>query len=263
MPVLIPERTIDSLFAYEFLTVAPTATIWSPHNNRGAGTVDHEIRTSHRYFEVECKTIYRDHPAAPWTVRVRLGQLLSYMAVGKRKLIYLLPAQPTHPNHPWFVECSTDSDFDRLCRACGFPSVHDGNVHIRRMSHRDRRIRHADLEVRLQPWFNHWAWCITAADLTRHIQTTKPRITGGDVLLPADDARLEAIPGAQRLCHLFEEIKTDFVRGLPFGGQPPTDDDRRQESRISITDWTSPLPGEDSSSAQLSAEDDTRVQLWY
>jgi hypothetical protein len=41
---LIPERTIDSLFAYEALQALPTALLWSPSNT--AGMWDHALVTT-------------------------------------------------------------------------------------------------------------------------------------------------------------------------------------------------------------------------
>jgi hypothetical protein len=130
----------------------------------------------------------------------------------------------------------------------------------------DRRVRNADPELRLQPWFNHWAWCVTAEDLTAHIQTQKLRRNGPDVLIPADDAYLGAIRGAQRLCHLFEEVRTDFVRGLPFADGPEaerSDRDRDRDTTIDLNDWTSPLPREGGRTFEIDDEDEHRVQLWY
>lgn len=264
MPVLIPERTIDSLFAFEFLTVAPTATIWSPHNNRGLGTVDHEVHTSRRYFEFECKTIYRDHVGARWEIKVPLTQLQRYLAAGKQNLVYLLPARPADETRPWDRGCRTDPDAGGNCRACASTSRHDGPVHFRRHAFLEPRIRLADPEVRLQPWFNHWAWCISARDLNRYIGAQSLRKDGDSLLIPADDAYLAGIAGTERLCHLFETVEDDYVRGFPFDGFQPRerfDDD----NAVRLRDWTMPAPDDLVERGMIAETDDDewRVQVWY
>lgn len=271
MPVLIPERTIDSLFAFEFLSVAPTATIWSPHNNRGPGTVDHEIQTSRRYFEVECKTIYRDDDLSPWEVKVRLAQLSDYLKAGKRQLMYLLPSRPVDDKLPWHRVCSSDPDWRGFCRACADSPLQDGALFWRRRAYREPHIRRASPEVKLQPWFNHWAWCISAADLDRYIAANRQFVSRGEASLPAQDSHLASIPGTERLCHFFEAVDIDFSAIYPRPGHPfDVDRERRRFPGLpSLDDWTIPVPNEQAAfpveptPEQAVDEETRRVQVWY
>lgn len=271
MPVLIPERTIDSLFAFEFLAVAPTAMIWSPHNNRGAGTVDHEIRMSHRYFEFECKTIYRDNATAPWTVQVRMSQLRNYLAVGKQQLIYLLPARPANDAAPWLRYCAADPDANGRCQACSNPVQTAGPVHHRRWAGQQPHVAHAPAESRLQPWFNHWAWCISAHDLDAYIRANPTLVTGDYASIPADDLHLAAIAGSERLCHLFAAVDVDFRATHPFGGPQPPDPNPQPAAGEGpdLDGWTMPLPAEGVDVTFVPALDlnpeqaEQRVLAWY
>ena len=65
--------------------------------------------------------------------------------------------------------------------------------------------------LRLQPWFNHWAWCVQASDLETHMVAL-----GRKRSVKAADVELEAIAGAERLCHVLADAET---AGAGAGGR--------------------------------------------
>jgi|JI10StandDraft_1071094.scaffolds.fasta_scaffold63404_3 hypothetical protein len=214
MPVLIPERTIDSTFAFEILSAAPTALLWSPAQNQGAGrtlrTPDHELRGARRKLVFECKTIYTPSQApTTWVVRIPTDQLDDYIAQGLPNLVYVLPALPHTPASPWLRTGCTDPEPDTLaCSACANPTLSSGGpVYWRRWAGRYRPVSTAPAHQRLLPWFNHWAWCVTARSLRSYLwRNGAPRQI---VDHPAQDNQLQAIPGATRLCHLLAVVQCD------------------------------------------------------
>lgn len=219
VPTLIPERTIDSLFAFELLSVAPTAMIWSPHavnagTTHGAGPTvspgnpDHQIG-GHRRFDVECKTIYLDAKGS-WVNEISNRQLNAYVHNVTTPMFYLLPAEPQNRQEPWYRYCATDPDSKKHCIACSNPPASAGAVHSRRWAGKDQHFSTASPERRLQPWFNHWAWCITPRDLLRHLSKAAPLPWSNTTRVPAADAKLGAIPGAVRFCHLLTAIEDDW-----------------------------------------------------
>jgi hypothetical protein len=201
--VLIPERTVDSLLAYELLRAFPTAILWSPTNT--ARSLDHELDAGGpRAILFECKGI-EDR----WRIPIRAQQLDDYVTRGLGRLLYLLPSKPVDPLIPWLRTCASDPDLRGHCLACGASRGSDS----RRWAGSQPHISTAPTERRLQPWFNHWAWCVPAAQLQLHLgRPTR------DVRILADDARLAAIPGAQRLCHMLPRATAPNVTALPSGG---------------------------------------------
>ncbi len=223
MALLIPERTIDSLFTFELISAAPTAIVVSPNNNRGPRTPDHEVSHATRKFVFECKTIYvslrslrSGRRLSLWTVQVPVQQLVDYVNHGQGSLIYVLPARPTNTRMPWIRACRDDPDANGYCIACANPTRSQGAVFLRRWAGRQQPIASAPAETRLQPWFNHWAWCVPAAMLAAHIATTPSHVRGrvprSYAELPARDLALEAIPGAIRFCHLLAAMQRDHDR---------------------------------------------------
>jgi hypothetical protein len=214
MPLVIPERTIDTLFTFELISAAPTAIVISPNNNRGPRTPDHEVRHASRKFVFECKTIYtaKSTPGS-WVVRVPRPQLTDYLAHGQPTLVYVLPAEPSKVNQPWIRKCRTDPDHRGCCQACSNPSQGHGAVYFRRWAGRQPPISSASAEIRLQPWFNHWAWCVRADALDQYLSlnpTLIRNISGSPTAeVPANDLVLERIPGALRLCHFLLAVQQD------------------------------------------------------
>ena len=51
MPLVIPERTVDTLFTFELISAAPRAIVVSPHNNRGR---EHPIMR----FKAQLESLY-------------------------------------------------------------------------------------------------------------------------------------------------------------------------------------------------------------
>lgn len=221
MSLIIPERTIDSLFTFELISAAPTAIVVSPQNNKGPRTPDHEVQGAVRKFVFECKTIYtsKSKPGG-WVLHVPRQQLADYVSHGGSSIVYVLPAEPTQRKAPWIRDCRTDPDHGGRCRACSNPTKNYGAIYQRRWAGNTQPVASAPDETRMQPWFNHWAWCVRADDLQRHIRLPS-KVTGvlggrSTAKVPADDTRLEAIVGALRLCHFLGAVEQDFdtIHGL-------------------------------------------------
>lgn len=194
---LIPERTVDSLLAYELLTAFPLGLIWSPTNHRGAW--DHALfGGGRRVVLFECKAVLANLSATNptvWKIPIGLSQLHDYVKNRRlSNLLYVLPARPKVASKPWLRDCRSDPDVRGRCLAC----LNAGAHATRRWAGQEPLVAGAPHRIRLQPWFVHWAWCVPAGDLWCKLGPTKT----GDILLSADDADLEVLPGAQRLCHL-------------------------------------------------------------
>lgn len=115
---LIPERTIDSLLAFELVQAVPTGVIWSPSNTRGQW--DHAFVTGRRTLVFECKGVVsnvRRDPTARWTLPIDMVQLANYLQAGI-DLTYLLPARPSTLSHPRIRSCTVDPDAFGHCVAC-------------------------------------------------------------------------------------------------------------------------------------------------
>ncbi|YAL82470.1 hypothetical protein ACMYYO_11110 [Dermacoccaceae bacterium W4C1] len=226
MTVLVPERTIDSLFAFETLAAVPRAIIFSPANNAGRMTPDHEIRVRRgRVFVFELKTLSVVANNPGWVVTVPRTQLADYVA-HKPNIIYLLPAQPGVQAKPWIRSCAQDPDSNGHCIACANPGPTEPLLHARRWAGLSPYIQGQPPELLLQPWFNHWAWCVRAADLQAFLtvhNTTPPGRPSWEI--DADDAYLSAIPTAERFCHLLQAMAADHGPGTVSPPPPgPTDD---------------------------------------
>lgn len=195
---LVPERTIDSLSAYEALTALPTSLIWSPANT--AGMWDHALITARKsLMVVECKALDGDRTnrRRSWRVPIDRTQLRTYLSSGL-DLTYLLPARPQQIDTPWVRNCVQDPTAGGFCLACYTPA--SGNA--RRWSGQKSLWQHVDPHLRLQPWFNHWAWCVRASDLEAHMVAS-----GRKGSVKAADVRLSAIAGAERLCHVLADAE--------------------------------------------------------
>ncbi|MEC5169453.1 hypothetical protein RCH11_001926 [Glaciihabitans sp. GrIS 2.15] len=242
--MLVPERTVDSLLAYELLRAFPRAILWSPTNT--AGSLDHELDAGGpRAILFECKGI-EDR----WRIPIRAQQLDDYVTGGLGQLLYLLPSKPVDPLIPWLRSCASDPDVHGRCQACAASRGSDN----RRWAGSQPPVSGAPPERRLQPWFNHWAWCVPAAQLQLHLgRPTR------DMRIPAEDASLAAIPGAQRLCHMLPRSTASAVTGLPSGGgtAPASDAGGKGEPRgLDGGDEQpgGPLPGLAFSNSELRGE---------
>lgn len=195
---LVPERTIDSLFAYEALQALPTSLIWSPANT--AGMWDHAVVTSGgSMLVIECKALDGDRTnhRRSWRVPIDRAQLQTYLRLGV-DLTYLLPARPQSVGSPWVRKCAQDPSPGGFCLACYTPS--SGNA--RRWSGQKALWQHVEPHLRLQPWFNHWSWCVRASDLEAHLVAS-----GRKGSVKAADVELGAIAGADRLCHVLADAE--------------------------------------------------------
>lgn len=215
---LVPERTIDSLFAYEALQALPTGLIWSPSNT--AGMWDHALITSRgSMMVIECKALDGDRTNSrrAWRVPIDRAQLQTYLKIGL-DVTYLLPARPRSIASPWIRNCIQDPSISGFCLACYTPS--SGNA--RRWSGHKALWQNVDPHLRLQPWFNHWAWCVRASDLEAHMLAA-----GRKNSVKAADVELGTIAGADRLCHVLADAEATSAgagegRASPFSIQTGT-----------------------------------------
>jgi hypothetical protein len=107
-----------------------------------------------------------------------------------------------------------------MCVACHNPGRAGGPLQARRWAGQTQPVRSADPALRLQPWFCHWAWCVSAPDLLHHIITSGvPRYGKKDpwAELSASDAVMGAIPNATRFCHLLSAIAQDVAAAPEIG----------------------------------------------
>lgn len=241
MRTIIPERTIDSLFAFEVITAWPSAQIYSPPNNAGPGTPDHEVKVLSGSIVFELKTLSngsyhrKKHDGTPWHVSIPKDQLSNYVRSG-RKIFYVLPAQPRNVDKPWMRKCSTDPDpnHNNWCKACaaGIRSIDPVSIRRRRTGNASH-WKGAATPVRLQPWFSHWAWVVSAKTLEDFvIQSIKASKHGvwddtDNWHIPAEDKVLELIPTVERLCHLLGAASSWTSNSnipRPTGGEQAADD---------------------------------------
>lgn len=210
--MLIPERTVDSLLAFELIHARPRAIIWSPTN--AAGSLDHELHLGgRRAILFECKGI-----GDRAQITVRGQQLADYVGRGLGQLLYLLPSLPLDKVNPWDVPCHCSPSGGR-CLACGPSRGPDP----RRSADRDPHVATARRERLVQPWFNHWAWCIPASRLSKHLGAPTRNVNLG-----SNDSQISKLPGAVRLCHLLATATPTSQGGS--AGTSPTPPIRRDGS---------------------------------
>lgn len=194
---LIPERTIDSLLAAELIRHDQYALIWSPSQFDDAA--DHVLYGQHAQFAVfECKAVTSNRrldPLATWRIQIERRQLSDYAEL-PYPVMYLFLARPTALERPEYRPCSIGSCSDKACVAC----CRDG----RSWGSLAPNVQTAPLTLRLQPWFCHWAWVVTASNLLEFLDSSRSSWSTATVNL--EDHYLESIPGASRLCHAFPEI---------------------------------------------------------
>ncbi|GAA0961360.1 hypothetical protein GCM10009554_77700 [Kribbella koreensis] len=217
---LVPERTIDSLFAAEVVLHLQDALIWSP--SQFAGSWDHQIATGSRFAIFEAKAVISDarrDPSQPWVLPVRKMQLQQFAFLRGLNVLYLLPAKPPWPESPWWrADCQLgDCLGEPHCLFCRNSSVWQD----RKWSGTKSHIATAPVHVRLQPWFCHWCWVVPARELARipAIDVRQGQHYGkhDEPTIAADDSSLSAIPNAVRLCHWL--AAADVTQGLdsPIG----------------------------------------------
>lgn len=210
---LIPERTIDSLFAAEAIAHVPATLIWSPSNT--ANSWDHELFHGTDVGIFEAKGVLSDakrDPLRTWRIPIRLAQL-NYFANLTVDVLYLLPVRPERPRTPWLRRCNlgacAGSAHCWCCQSQAWPA--------RRMVGDLPHIARAPLHVRLQPWACHWIWVVPARCLRRHPQLAQSG--PGEPTITADDAAIAALPNATRLCHWLSATDLFLARigERPFG----------------------------------------------
>jgi hypothetical protein len=196
----IPERTIDSMLAIEVVRHDPYALIWSPTNT--AGAIDHGVvgrggvGAGGLVTVFECKAV--DYDGSRWRVPIDLPQLRGYL-MQPAPVMYVLLGQPEEPAYPSYQSCE-QCVTSSLCLAC----CRDPRSRADLESH----VLGADVRLRLQPWFCHWAWVIGARGLMQVLRDQDPRPLPNRVRrLRASNAEMEnRLPplGGVRLCHYLE-----------------------------------------------------------
>jgi len=197
---LIPERTVDSLFAAEVVRHDPYALIWSPSQYKDS--FDHAYwGASTRLAIVECKAVTRmskgGTPARPgWSAPVNMAQLNQYVTSFHLPVVYLLLGEPDDARKPHVRNCTDSFCRGGYCRAC----CRDARSWGLLADH----IPNAPDFLRIQPWFCHWAWIVPATDLQQYLQSggVSSRFTSISV---ANDA-LAQINNSVRLCHFLHEL---------------------------------------------------------
>lgn len=191
LTVRVPERTVDSLVAVEIVRSDPNAIITSPTNT--LNSYDHLVQQRFGITILETKGV-NDSDRIP----VDLAQLWEYVhGHGPSDTVYVLPSRPPASSRrsPWVRRCNAGCCGRLGCRFCPRDA--------RSWAGLDAWIQGLDLVDRMQPWFGHWAWCVLAVDLAASLGVTRAGPNGSTRSYKWDDATLEAIPNAQRFCHLF------------------------------------------------------------
>lgn len=241
---LIPERTVDSMFAIEIAQFVPHALVWSPTNTKGE--VDHVVQGLDALaLSFECKGTVTDvtqNPAKPWKSPIDHKQLDAYVGTPGLPVLYVIPAKPTHPDVPWVRTCACNTGPQGVCLACPNPKP-DPDRTSRRWAGKSPTVKGAQIHCRFQPWFAHWCWVIPAGVLKRNLARK-----GGPPVMPTADHQLAAIRGADRLCHFLTDVRdgkrdlTDIaldpgvlaerLRELPLRQDPPRrrSDDESEEA---------------------------------
>jgi hypothetical protein len=218
-PRLIPERTVDSMFAIEVVQFLPHALVWSPTNTKNQ--VDHFVDADGvRALSFECKGTVSDlnqDPTKPWKSLIDDSQLGVYVD-RQLPVLYVIPAKPTNPAFPWIRTCN-DSVCRDMCIACRNPSFDCRNPSLacpnpsstsRRWAGESPMVKGAPIHYRFLPWFAHWCWVIPASDLKDHLHPKNgSRLS---LTMPTADCQLAAITGAKRLCHFFADL-ADLRKG--------------------------------------------------
>jgi hypothetical protein len=149
----IPERTVDSLFAAEWIRAQPNAMIWSP--SQTLGSADHIVYSaSTAGWVIESKAVDRGK-GGRWQAPIPRGQLLAYTRLSA-PIHYLLPIPPLDLSRPWDRECAGPC-CDGPCQFCPRDA--------RSWASLEAAVATAEERLRLQPWFAHWAVVVEASVL--------------------------------------------------------------------------------------------------
>lgn len=212
---VVPERTIDSLFAIEWIRSNPYGLIWSPTNSDSAP--DHILYAPGlRGYVIECKaSLSSESNRDGWYVSIDDAQLETYCSMAE-DVMYLFLFEPADPSAPWVTNC-THCGGD--CAACPRDS--------RRLSHLEPIVKTSPIVLRLQPWFAHWAFLLAARDVRTALRLGPARLR--PIGLPAS---------AIRLCHFLSEL-TSGDRQAPLLAEYGLDNfpqlwDRDEESSLSL-----------------------------
>lgn len=202
-PMYIPERTIDSLFAAEVVRDDPYSLIWSP--TQYAGSPDHELTdASGRVAIFECKGVQpvADPLDDDWTALIDVPQLRRH-SLQAHPILYLLLAKPPSPHAP----ASSRTCHHQCCSSPGSPQCKRCARDARSWGMLEQHVRAAPIRLKLQPWFAHWSWVITADDLQAHLQN-QGKLGQATFTFKLDDAQIERdLPGSARLCHRFSDLR--------------------------------------------------------
>lgn len=215
---LIPERTVDSLLAAEWIRNDPNALIWSPTNH--SGSPDHLLYAPGLHgFVIECKAVVEQKVG--WSVELDGTQLDRYAQLSEH-VYYVFLTQPDDPDSPWK---RSNPGGDGPCLDC----PRDG----RALAELTSFVAGSPHELRLQAWFAHWALVMTAKRLGR-------RFGGSDRVLPTEFLTHDS--ESMRLCqflsrHRRGEIVAPQLRNYGLDNYP----DLWSRSSEQQTDATGPV----------------------
>ena len=187
--MLLPEHTVDALFAVELQRAIPEVLLWSP--TQFAGSIDHLISPSFRWMAFEAKGITNER-----RIRIDSAQLRTH-AANRMRIDYVLPAFEQTMGNLGSNTCSVCCANNVSCPHC----VRDDRSRaVIRVPGAPRHLPPAAAPATLdqrtiahaQYHFGHWLWIISANDLLNSAPASQ---------ISADDADLAAIHGAKRLCH--------------------------------------------------------------
>lgn len=206
-PRLVPERTVDSLFAIEAIRHNPHALIWSPTQTRRSYD-HHVVAPGTPVWIIECKAVAERTRKGLWRTDIDRDQLKEYVDRGI-PAIYILLARPRNADQPW----------ERPCACAGGPCL-SCCYDLRSLSWSFPLVAHETPIRRLQPWFGHWAWAITAVQLRRLMESEhRPRGIARSIETTDEyfESRVAAGFGAIRLCHFFRRARRRPTTGMTRG----------------------------------------------
>lgn len=202
----IPERTVDSLVAIEIVRQDPFALVWSPSNSRHS--FDHAVQSTGAALTILETKAVDINGAGAWTAPVDVQQLNHYCRL-PFPVYYVFLGQPDNEWSPSWRKCSEcGGDW---CKTCPRDA--------RSWSSLEPHVQRSDPRFRLQPWFGHWAWTVSAVSLAafhtacRGGRTSWTVRAGGAGSAPD----VTAAPGAARLCHFLDDPTHRTLMGLELG----------------------------------------------
>jgi hypothetical protein len=116
--------------------------------------------------------------------------------------------KPERPGLPWNRRCTLDSRSNPfpLPSLLGAGEPEEARAAAQWAGDAEH-VRGVPTQIRLQPWFCHWAWVVAASDLASFLNIPSLHSLSGEMLIDADDADMARLPGATRLSHSLRGMK--------------------------------------------------------